>query len=212
MKHVHRPDFVVAAYEPKENVTITELLIWQIYIYGSEVLIRIGPCIVLGLLNSLIIRAFHKVCKKRKQLKECTVKKNSQNNEKGRKRTFKGNLREEKRLVILLTGIIILFFVCMAPSAVLSILYTEDYDTNVKFQIFRAVANDLELSNFACNFYIYVLCSKEFRSTFFSILGFKRGRRCDKEVEMQEGVTVITKFSHKDENKHCVNLPAESTI
>lgn len=66
-------------------------------------------------------------------------------------------------MVTLLTSIIILFFATNIPSAVLSIIYSEAYDHDYRFQMFRACANLLEMSNFALNFIIYCFFSKEFR-------------------------------------------------
>ena len=69
--------------------------------------------------------------------------------------------------------IIILFIICTTPAAVLTILFTEKLDDNLSFQIFRACANDLELLNFALNFYI-CLCSAEVRQAF--LLLFKNSK------------------------------------
>nr|CAD7202599.1 unnamed protein product [Timema douglasi] len=83
------------------------------------------------------------------------------------------NYKEERRLVVLLTSIIVLFFVTMTPSAFLSLLYSEQRNKDLGFQAFRAAANNLEIGNFALNFYVYFLCSKEFRRVFLSV--FARG-------------------------------------
>ena len=76
---------------------------------------------------------------------------------------------EERMLVVVLISIILLFVVCTTPAAVLSVLYTVKKDQHLGFQIFRAVANNLELLNFALNFYIYCLCSAEIRRAFVSL-------------------------------------------
>ena len=78
---------------------------------------------------------------------------------------------EERMLVVVLISIILLFVVCTTPAAVLSVLYTVKKDQHLGFQIFRAIANNLELLNFALNFYIYCLCSAEIRRAF--VLLFK---------------------------------------
>ena len=76
---------------------------------------------------------------------------------------------EERMLVVVLISIIVLFVVCTTPAAVLSVLYTVKKDQHLGFQIFRAIANNLELLNFALNFYIYCLCSAEIRRAFVSL-------------------------------------------
>ena len=76
---------------------------------------------------------------------------------------------EERMLVIVLISIVVLFVCCTTPAAILSLFFTSKYDKNLGFQVFRAVANNLELLNFALNFYIYCLCSAEIRRAFVSL-------------------------------------------
>ena len=76
---------------------------------------------------------------------------------------------EERMLVIVLISIVVLFVCCTTPAAILSIIFTAKLQSNSGFQIFRAVANNLELLNFALNFYIYCLCSAEIRRAFVSL-------------------------------------------
>jgi len=76
---------------------------------------------------------------------------------------------EERMLVVVLISIIVLFVCCTTPAAVLSVLYSVKLDQHLGFQIFRAIANNLELLNFALNFYIYCLCSAEIRRAFVSL-------------------------------------------
>jgi hypothetical protein len=76
---------------------------------------------------------------------------------------------EERMLVVVLISIVVLFVCCTTPAAVLSILYTAKLNRHLGFQIFRAVANNLELLNFALNFYIYCLCSAEIRRAFVQV-------------------------------------------
>ena len=92
---------------------------------------------------------------------------------------------EERMLVVVLISIVVLFVCCTTPAAVLSVLFTEKFDKHLGFQIFRAVANILELLNFALNFYIYCLCSAEIRRAFVSvfqdILGLFSFKCCSKK-------------------------------
>ncbi|CAL4074532.1 unnamed protein product, partial [Meganyctiphanes norvegica] len=73
---------------------------------------------------------------------------------------------EESRLLFLLGGTSTLFFVCMTPMIVLSVTIHWANKTSFLFQIFRATANVMEVTNFAVTFYIYCLFSKDFRETF----------------------------------------------
>ena len=76
---------------------------------------------------------------------------------------------EERMLVIVLISIVVLFVCCTTPAAILSLFFTTKFDNDFGFQVFRAVANNLELLNFALNFYIYCLCSAEIRRAFVSV-------------------------------------------
>ena len=66
-------------------------------------------------------------------------------------------------LVVVLIAIVVLFVVCTTPAAFLSIVINENLKRRVWFSIFRACANNLELLCFACNFFVYCLCSADIR-------------------------------------------------
>ena len=69
-------------------------------------------------------------------------------------------------LILVLISIIVLFVCCTTPAAILFIIFSVTLEKHLGFQIFRAIANNLELLNFALNFYIYCLCSAEIRRAF----------------------------------------------
>ncbi|KAK3852083.1 hypothetical protein Pmani_028999, partial [Petrolisthes manimaculis] len=77
---------------------------------------------------------------------------------------------EESRLMFLLGGTSTLFFVCMTPMIVLSLTIHRVWSHSLAFQIFRATANVLEVTNFAVTFYIYCVFSKDFRDTFLKTI------------------------------------------
>ena len=56
-------------YHKKENLEVTESSIWRTYVVMTELLCRIGPCIILVTLNILMIRDFKKSIKRRSNLK-----------------------------------------------------------------------------------------------------------------------------------------------
>ncbi|XP_065155403.1 probable G-protein coupled receptor B0563.6 isoform X1 [Atheta coriaria] len=153
-----------------ENEAITDTIYWKIYLFISEGLVRFGPCVVLSVLNVLIIRKFRIITNKRKILREALIRtRNRDVFDQESKAKYKKALRskkyhEEKRLIALLHAIVVLFFITMTPSAILSLVYSESQEAWFGFQVFRAAANNLELANFAMNFYVYFFCSKEFRS------------------------------------------------
>lgn len=74
-------------------------------------------------------------------------------------------LTREKRLVVLLAAIVIMFCVCMTPAAVLAVFNSDDLEINYGFHVFRAIANNMKMANSAANFYVYSLFSSDIRST-----------------------------------------------
>ncbi|EEC02532.1 probable G-protein coupled receptor AH9.1 [Ixodes scapularis] len=144
-------------YIPCDNVYVSRQPVFKIYLLVKEVLVRIGPVLVVAVLNTTIIVTFHRFVRKRQKLMS-----NSSNRDTGK-------VLEDQRLVILLAAIVIMFCVCMTPAAVLTVLISDDKELNYGFQLFRAIANDMEMANFAMNFYVYCLCSSEIRDTFLRL-------------------------------------------
>ena len=56
-------------YHREEIVDRTESVIWTVYVILNEILCRIGPCILLIILNLLMIRDFRASIQRRKELK-----------------------------------------------------------------------------------------------------------------------------------------------
>lgn len=142
------------SWSVQENTQTSRMGIWYVYLAVSEGFVRIIPGIIIAVLNILIIRKFQVLQKQRANLiricrPTCYFK---------TKRLY-----EEKRLVILLQANVILFFVTMVPAACLSFLYQNYGEKEFQFQVFRAVANILELCNSAFNFGFYILRSSEIR-------------------------------------------------
>ncbi|XP_017786695.1 PREDICTED: probable G-protein coupled receptor B0563.6 [Nicrophorus vespilloides] len=173
-----------------ENNAITDTIYWGAYLWCSECLVRFGPCLILATLNILIIRKFRKITAKRKVFREATAfpsdRFDAANHDAKLRRALRNKkYQEEKRLVTLLRAIVVLFFVTMTPSAVLSLLYSELHEPAFGFQVFRAFANNLELANFGLNFYVYFFCSKEFRA---ALLHLARGCLACEEEPTEESV------------------------
>ncbi|XP_068230615.1 probable G-protein coupled receptor AH9.1 [Palaemon carinicauda] len=76
----------------------------------------------------------------------------------------------ERRLVLLLVSIIVAFFITNIPAAILSLTFRDDKRSSLNYQIFRAIANNLEFLNFGLNFILYFLFSKDIRNAFTSLL------------------------------------------
>lgn len=69
-------------------------------------------------------------------------------------------------LLYILGGIVVMFFICNIPAAINLLFINETVKKRVDYQIFRAVANLLEITNHAAQFYIFCACSTDYRSTF----------------------------------------------
>ncbi|XP_035220669.1 probable G-protein coupled receptor AH9.1 [Stegodyphus dumicola] len=148
-----------------EYIPVTSHTVFKVYLMVKEVIVRLGPVLLLAILNTTIIVTFRKTLKKRREmLNMSTSNSAAQQHRDGNKK-----YREEQRLIILLAGIVILFFITMTPAAILTILNSDDKEFNFGFQLFRAIANVLELSNYAMNFYVYCMCSSEIRRTFIAL-------------------------------------------
>ncbi|XP_013774549.1 probable G-protein coupled receptor B0563.6 [Limulus polyphemus] len=158
--HTERNETIYIACE---NPTVFNHTGFRFYLLIKEIIVRIGPVIVLAILNIAIIVAFRRMVRKRRSLLNSSNSSHSNQKESSRK------LMEERRLVVLLGGIVLLFFVCMTPAAVLTLLNSDHKELEFGFQLFRAIANVLELANFAMNFYVYCLCSSEIRTTFLRL-------------------------------------------
>ncbi|XP_055951159.1 probable G-protein coupled receptor AH9.1 isoform X2 [Argiope bruennichi] len=144
-----------------DNLAVVGHTAFKIYLMVKEVLVRLGPVVLLAILNTTIIVTFRKTLKKRRDMLGMSSSGPVPSHKK---------YREEQRLIILLAGIVILFFISMTPAAVLTILNSDDKEFHFGFQLFRAFANTLELANYAMNFYVYCMCSSEIRRTFVALV------------------------------------------
>uniref|UniRef100_A0A0N5B8V3 G_PROTEIN_RECEP_F1_2 domain-containing protein n=1 Tax=Strongyloides papillosus TaxID=174720 RepID=A0A0N5B8V3_STREA len=129
---------------------ISQTFEWQIYKWTREGLLRFVPIIALSILNGKIMFAF----KKRQKMFNRLTKKQGQ------------NANRDENLLYLLGGIVVMFFICNIPAAVNLVFINETVKKRVDYQLFRAVANILEITNHASQFYIFCTCSSNYRVTF----------------------------------------------
>ena len=80
--------------------------------------------------------------------------------------TLQFRQRKEQNLTVIPLSIVLVFFVCGTPSLVVNMIDSMDPYSLEKssFIIFMVVANLLVVLNSACNFIIYCLLGKKFRS------------------------------------------------
>nr|XP_045624721.1 probable G-protein coupled receptor B0563.6 [Procambarus clarkii] len=152
-----RSDAGTVVHLKKVNAWLVNSLWFQGYKWVMEVSFKFIPALILVYLNIRIIRTYKAVCKKRRLM---TKKSGEQRRQ----------YAEESRLMFMLGGTSTLFFVCMTPMIVLSVTIHQGWKNSMGFEVFRAIANVLEVTNFAVTFYIYCLFSKDFRETFIRTL------------------------------------------
>ena len=66
-------DEYLCVYELEEKLARTETPIWKVYIILSEAMVRIGPCVLLIILNLLMIRDFTRSLNRRMSLNTTLV-------------------------------------------------------------------------------------------------------------------------------------------
>lgn len=148
----------------------TRTVPWQAYELTRETLIRLMPIVILCILNVQIIFAFRK-----RQTMRARLTNRAPSGRAGSTRTgaagaagFSGaeTGRRDDSILFLLAGIVIMFFICNIPAAINLLFINETVKKRADYQIFRAVANLLEITNHAAQFYVFCACSSDYRSTF----------------------------------------------
>ncbi|CAI5455610.1 unnamed protein product [Caenorhabditis angaria] len=145
-------------FDPATNRTIYSMndhpnyktFTWQIYKWTREAFLRFLPIIILTVLNIQIMIAFRK---RQKMFQQLT------------KRKEQGTQKDDT-LMYMLGGTVLMSLVCNIPAAINLLLIDETLKKRLDYQIFRAVANLLEITNHASQFYVFCACSTDYRTTF----------------------------------------------
>ncbi|KAK9871535.1 hypothetical protein WA026_012910 [Henosepilachna vigintioctopunctata] len=147
-----------------QNLTIyqrveTDLIkhpLFSFYTVVLEIIFKVIPIILLATLNLRILVVYRRSCEKRRRMTLCRTASGEEDPRK---------FAEERRLVLLLGSTSILFLVCITPMVILNITLSKDNLNKYPYQVFRALANLLEVINYSLTFYIYCLFSEDFRNT-----------------------------------------------
>ncbi|XP_031840356.1 putative G-protein coupled receptor B0563.6 [Nomia melanderi] len=153
-------------YQKRENQSFLDSLFYQIYKVALEIVFKVAPTILLAGFNLRIMIVYRRSCERRRRM---TLSRTVSNEEDPR--TF----AEERRLVLLLGSTSILFLVCVSPMVILNITLRESNLSHYPYQVFRALANLLEVINYSITFYIYCLFSEDFRNTLIRTLQWPWG-------------------------------------
>jgi hypothetical protein len=120
-----------------------------------EVVFKVVPTVLLAVLNMRIMIMYRRSCERRRRMTLCRTS----SDEDPRK------FAEERRLILLLGSTSVLFLVCVSPMVFLNVTLSETNLSLYSYQVFRAVANLLEVTNYSITFYIYCFFSEDFRNT-----------------------------------------------
>uniref|UniRef100_A0A915C0N8 G-protein coupled receptors family 1 profile domain-containing protein n=1 Tax=Parascaris univalens TaxID=6257 RepID=A0A915C0N8_PARUN len=137
----------------ERNVELNNTSAFRIYLMFRECLAKIGPIVILVVLNFSIMRSLHKIGAKR--------------------RSIRGRPNGTTRVSILLFITSTTFVICTLPASILSLFMDHFNNKSLHMQIFRAVANLLQATSYLYNFYLYALCSSEYRQALFTWIRLK---------------------------------------
>lgn len=148
-------------YQKRENQSFLNSWYYQVYKVVLEIVFKVAPTILLAGFNLRIMIVYRRSCERRRRM---TLSRTVSNDEDPR--TF----AEERRLILLLSSTSILFLICVSPMVILNVTLSESNLNNYPYQVFRALANLLEVINYSITFYIYCLFSEDFRNTLIRTL------------------------------------------
>ncbi|XP_011865745.1 PREDICTED: probable G-protein coupled receptor B0563.6 [Vollenhovia emeryi] len=171
----------------RENVVVTQNVIWRAYIWIIQIVVRICPSIVFIVLNSLVIKRFLQLNVQSRQFHTVADKFRTNNTPDTSLLSRNRGYKEEQHLAILTTTMILCFFITAVPPSLTPILYTDRHPSDLGYQTFRVYSAIVELSNYAIYILIYLACSTEFRSKFLRILQGKCNENTGQDVDQPIG-------------------------
>ncbi|XP_065077448.1 probable G-protein coupled receptor B0563.6 [Ochlerotatus camptorhynchus] len=145
-------------YHKRDNMKFLDSLFYSIYKVILEIVFKLAPTVLIAGFNLRIMIVYRRTCDKRRRM---TLSRINTKDEDPRK------FAEERRLMMLLGSTSLLFLICVSPMALLHVTLSPEHLSSYSFQLFRALANLMELINYSLTFYIYCLFSEDFRNTLF---------------------------------------------
>ncbi|XP_067134073.1 probable G-protein coupled receptor B0563.6 [Centruroides vittatus] len=152
----------VTLYYFRDDDNTRNATFYQLYLLVLQSIFRIGPTLLIATLNLKIVVEYRKILNKRLKL--------SKTNSSDRLK------EEERRLMFLLCGMSLMFFICNTPAAILVVITRDSLQKNYDFQVFRTIANLLEISNGSLSFVTYLASSRDFRRAAFDLKFHSRNR------------------------------------
>ncbi|XP_055611905.1 probable G-protein coupled receptor B0563.6 [Uranotaenia lowii] len=147
-------------YHKRDNMKFLDSLFYAIYKVILEIVFKLAPTVLIAGFNLRIMIVYRRTCDKRRRMTLSRINTKDQHED---PRKF----AEERRLMMLLGSTSLLFLICVSPMALLHVTLSPEHLSSYSFQLFRALANLMELMNYSLTFYIYCLFSEDFRNTLF---------------------------------------------
>lgn len=153
---------------------VTGSLAWHVWEIIVELCHRMVPSIILAVLNLCIIVTFRRiVAQKEGMVRAKRFPKEEAKQDDG------GRAQRERRLVHLLVAVVCCFLLTNLPAAVLALKDTAGSDFGTfEHEVFRAVANCLEMLGFSLNFVLYFFFVREMKRVLFDALALLQSKLC----------------------------------
>ncbi|EFO82362.1 hypothetical protein CRE_00944 [Caenorhabditis remanei] len=157
----------ITTYTIVRNEEVEALRVFRCYIIFRETVCRWGPVLLLVILNMCVVRGLRKIDKR-----NWFWRQPSQNsrNESSAQRQLRSPRDDRSRISVLLFVTSATFIFCNIPASVIS-FFVGRVNGSLFWQIFRAIANLLQVTSYLYNFYLYALCSSEYRHAFLRLFG-----------------------------------------
>lgn len=160
-----------------ENTTYKSIYYWL-----TAALFVFVPLLLLGIFNSFLIRSVHISRKERNAMTQQPTKpvaspyssNGPSKASSAAKQLDPNSSKQENKITIMLIAVVILFFVCQLPTAVMLIFtsihdYPENSDEYYLIRGLNNIFNFLMAINAAGNFLLYCLFSQRYRKTFVNV-------------------------------------------
>ncbi|CAL2049514.1 hypothetical protein CAEBREN_18811 [Caenorhabditis brenneri] len=191
----------ITIYTIVRNEEVEALAFFRVYLVLREIICRWGPVVLLVILNTCVVRGLRKIDKR-----NWFWRQPSQNSrtETSAQRQLRSPRDDRSRISVLLFVTSATFIICNVPASVIS-FFVGRVNGSLFWQIFRAIANLLQVTSYLYNFYLYALCSSEYRHAFLRLFGCRsspsptstgdsptvrvsvHGKRCQAVVLLEQG-------------------------
>ncbi|KAK7075905.1 hypothetical protein SK128_022269 [Halocaridina rubra] len=188
-------------YKNNEAIIGDSWYVWEVIV---ELCHRMIPATILAILNLCIIITFKKVTERRKSItnNKDVITPNEHSSE-GKHEESARN-QQERRLVNLLVAIVTTFLLTHLPAAVLAL--NDTAGTNLgsfNHEVFRAVANCLEVFGFSLNFVLYFFFVNGMRQVLIDAMSLVKKKVC--------GLAIHTKVTRGCSNSSDNNTKGSDT-